>query len=91
MNPDRFIKASARESANLEELAKAGSSIEIPCGTAGPSIARQIIKGGGSAEISLSLVRMATDTQDGVEAIFDNFILEEKGSGRPLVHSLLCP
>ena len=89
MNPDRLILASARESANLEELAKHGSPILGACGTAGPSIARQIIEGGGRAEIPLNLVRMATDTQDGIEAIFDNFILEEKDSGKPLVHSLI--
>ena len=90
MNSERLIRVRARESANLEELAKRDSPIKIPCGNAGPLIARQIIEGGGRAEVSLGLVRTATDTQDGVEAIFDNFILEDKKTRKPLIHMLLC-
>ncbi len=75
--------------ARLEELAQSGNPISVLCGVAGPSIARQIIEGGGSAEIKLSVIRLAIDTQDGVEAIFDHFVLEEPKSRAPLVHWLL--
>lgn len=89
---EKLVRVRARDSVDskkLEDLAKAGSSISISCGTAGPSIARQIIKGNGSAEVSLHLVQMAIDTQDGVEAIFDHFILEESKSRAPLGHWLI--
>jgi len=86
---NNVVIVTARDGVDLEELSGAMSSISVACGTAGPSIARQIIEGGGVAEVSLSLIRVATDTQSGVEAIFDNFVLSNSRGGRPLVYSLL--
>jgi hypothetical protein len=58
------------------------------CGSAGPSIARQVLSGNGSAKIPIYLILLATDTQDGVEAIFDNFILQEPVTLSPLFTAL---
>ena len=86
---NKLVRVTAREGADLEELSGSMSSISGACGTAGPSIARQIIEGGGVAEVSFTLIRLATDTQSGVEAIFDNFVLSDSRTHSPLVHSLL--
>lgn len=85
----RLVRVTAREGADLEELAGVGSSILADCGTAGPSIARKIISGSGVAEVPLSVIKLATDTQSGVEAIFDNFVLSDLRTAEPLFHSLV--
>jgi hypothetical protein len=85
---EQLVRVTAREGANLEALAGASGPISAACGTAGPSIARQVISGNGAAEVPLSVIQMATDTQAGVEAIFDNFVLSDPRTAAPLVHFL---
>lgn len=86
---NEYVIVTARDGVDIEELAQSMNSIESACGTVGSSIARQIIEGNGKAVVKLSLIRSATDTQSGVEAIFDNFILTELRGGLPVVHMLM--
>jgi hypothetical protein len=84
-----LVRVTARVGVNLKELAGDMSPISVACGSAGPSIARQIISGDGMADVPLSLIQLATDTQDGVEAIFDNFALSDPRTAKPLFNLLI--
>jgi hypothetical protein len=87
-NTQRLVRVMARDGIDLSPLSESMGPISAACGTAGPSIARQVLAGNGKAEIPLSLILLATDTQSGVEAIFDNFQLSDPQTAAPLFHAL---
>lgn len=89
MNEKTLIRVVAREGIDLEELSQASGPLLTECGTAGPSIAQRVRDGNGVAEIKLSLLALAVDTQSGIEAIFDNFAVYESKTKAPLILSLL--
>ena len=83
------VIAKARKGIDLESLARHNGPLAVPCGTVGPSIARAVLAGNGQAEISMSSLRIAIDTQEGVESILDNFELYEPKNKRPLLWTLV--
>ena len=83
------VTAVARPGADLRNLAEHDGPLLVPCGTVGSSIARAVLSGGGQAEISLLNLKIATQTQDGVEGIFDNFQLYDTETRAPLFWSLV--
>ncbi|MCC8468620.1 hypothetical protein [Xanthomonas phaseoli] len=80
----------ARPGVDLHDLAKAYGPLGIPCGTVGPSIARDVLAGDGQAEISMLNLKIAIDTQSGVEAILDNFELYDPKTQKPLFWYLVA-
>lgn len=82
------VRVSARDGVDVQKLAGPESPLEVPCGSVGPLIARDVLAGKGKAMISLSTLRTATDTQEGVEAIFDHFVLSDAKTGEPLFYAL---
>jgi hypothetical protein len=79
----------ARPDVNLSNLAEYEGPLAVPCGIVGPSIAREVLEGEGRAQISISKLKIAIDTQDGVESILDNFELRDPKSGKPFLWSLV--
>lgn len=79
----------ARRGTDLHNLAKHDGPLLVPCGTVGVYIARAVLAGGGKAEIEMSYLKIATDTQDGVEGIFDNFELYDTKTKYPLFWTLV--
>ncbi|WP_153043164.1 hypothetical protein [Xanthomonas nasturtii] len=88
-NTTPMVLVVARKNAILEILSGPGSPLKGPCGASGKIIAREVLDGGGRALVEVSKIRMAIDTIDGVNAIFDNFDLVDKDSGMPIVHKLM--
>ena len=84
-----FVRVHIRNGVDLYLLVSAESPLKVPCGSIGRSIAQRVLEGGGVASIPLSDIRMAIDTQDGVNAIMDNFNLEDPKTLRPLLFELL--
>ncbi|MDL5364161.1 hypothetical protein QSH18_00915 [Xanthomonas sp. NCPPB 2654] len=87
---DFKVTALARLGVDLHNLAKSDGPLAKPCGTVGPSIARKVLAGDGQAEISILDLKIATDTQSGVEAILDNFELYDPKTKTPLFGSLIA-
>lgn len=79
----------ARIGVNLSDLARCDGPLAVPCGTIGPSIAREVLKGKGQARVPMLRLKMAIDTQCGVESILDNFELYDHNNGQPLLLSLV--
>lgn len=85
---DRKVLVIARKPENLDKL----SSLEGPLvifGTIATSIARKVKEGNGKAVISSKDLKITLDTQDAVNAIFDNFDLYDLETKNPLVYQLL--
>ncbi|WP_428239503.1 hypothetical protein [Gynuella sp.] len=90
MSSDRkTVVVTPRTGVDLDILSSSKGPLHIPCGNIGPLIARSVKDGGGKAYISLSDLKIATDTQSGVEAIFDHFELTDKNTLKPLIHHLI--
>lgn len=79
----------ARPGVDLHNLAKFDGPLGAPCGTVGPSIAREVLAGEGQAEFSMLNLKIAIDTQGGVEAVLDNFELYDPKTKAPLFWSLV--
>lgn len=79
----------ARFKSDLANLAKKTGLLADPCGTAGPSIARKVLEGNGKATVSMNLLKLATETQLGVEVILDNFELYDAKTKAPLLSWLI--
>ena len=45
----------ARMGTDLNDLARHGGPLAVPCGTVGPSIARAVQEGHGKANVSMSI------------------------------------
>lgn len=82
------MRVVARGGIDLNTLAENTGPISAACGTVGLSIASRVLAGKGKVDIPLSLILMATDTQSGVEAIFDNFELFDPRTAEPLFYVL---
>ncbi|MDD2468466.1 MAG: hypothetical protein PHI97_31175 [Desulfobulbus sp.] len=80
----------ARTGVDLDKLSASTGPMSAPCGPIGPSIARAVKEGGGKANFSLLNLKIAMDSQSGVEMIFDNFELIDSKSLTPLVFSLIA-
>jgi hypothetical protein len=80
----------ARQGADLADLSRHDGPLAAPCGTIGPSVAKAVLSGQGKAEISLLNLKIAMDTQSGVEAIMDNFELYDRKTRAPLLHLLIA-
>ena len=80
----------ARQGADLANLSRHDGPLARPCETIGPSIAKAVLSGQGKAEISLLNLKIAMDTQSGVEAIMDNFELYDPKSKAPLLQFLIA-
>lgn len=87
---DFKVTAVARPGVDLHNLAKSDGPLANPCGAVGPSIARAVLAGDGQADISMLNLKIATDTQSGVEAILDNFELYDPKTNTPLFWSLVA-
>lgn len=88
---ERLVQVDVRHGIDLNELVTAGwmNVFEVPCGSIGLRIAKQVHDGNGSALIPMSDIAMAIDNTSGVNAILDRFDLTDPGSQRPLLHVLL--
>ena len=80
----------ARTGVDLIDLARYDGPLAVPCGTVGPSIARAVLEGNGKAKVSMLNLKIAIDTQYGVESILDNFELYDSKNGKPLLWSLVA-
>ena len=83
------VIVSARLGVDLDNLTESNSPLASRCGTIGPSIARKVREGSGTANIQLSHLKVAMDTQDGVEAILDNFELTDSKTLKPMLFVLI--
>lgn len=79
----------ARQGADLSRLSRSDGPLAVPCGVIGASIAKAVMSGEGKAEIPLLDLKIAMDTQSGVEAIMDNFELYDSKTKAPLLHLLI--
>lgn len=58
-------------------------------GTIATGMVKKIINGGGKAEISMAALKTIADNEEGVHALFDNFIFTDPQTGKPLIRHLL--
>jgi hypothetical protein len=79
----------ARQGIDLHILVQHDGPLAGPCGSIGPSIARVVLEGKGRAEVSMAKLKIAMDTQAGVEGILDNFELYDSRTQTPLIWSLI--
>ncbi len=86
---NRLVLVRVREGVNLPLLASNKSPLENPCGAIGPMIAEYVLKGNGVAMVDAGDLKMAFDTNDGVNAIMDCFDLEDPTTNNPLLFELL--
>lgn len=84
-----MVHVKARPHADLVKLSGDNSPMELPCGGVGPQIAKKVLNGNGQALIPIHQIRMAIDTDDGVNAIFDKFVLTDPHSQYPLPFVLI--
>ncbi|KFJ11023.1 hypothetical protein DR66_2264 [Delftia acidovorans] len=63
--------------------------LNVVCGSVGGTIFTAVMDGNGKADIRISCLKMAMDTQDGVEAIMDHFEILATKSQRPFIWVLL--
>jgi hypothetical protein len=84
-----MVQVMARSGADLIKLSSSDSPLMAPCGSVGPLIAKKVLDGNGLALIQISHVRMAIDTTEGVNALFDNFDLTDPHSMNPFLFVLL--
>lgn len=85
---DNEVLVVARNMDNLDELSRRDGPL-VQFGTRATSIARKVKEGNGKAVISYVDLRIAMDTQDAVNAIFDNFDLYDARTKAPLIYQLL--
>lgn len=83
------VTISPRLGVDLDNLTDSDGPLSVPCGSAGTSIARKVKEGNGKANIQLSLLKIAMDNQDGVEAILDNFELTDSKTLKPMLFILI--
>lgn len=83
------VIASARLGVDLDNLTKSNGPLSSPCGSAGPSIANSVKEGNGKANVKLSFLKIAMETQDGVAAILDNFELTDSKTKKPMISVLI--
>lgn len=88
-NKERMVHVMARQGADLVRLSSCDSPMMGPCGTVGTGIAKKVLEGNRQALISVSDIRMAIDTMDGVNVLLDNFDLTDPNSQSPLIYALL--
>ncbi len=86
---EHMVHVVARSSADLVKLSSSDSSMKLPCGAIGPLIAKNVLDGNGQALVSIKHIRMAIDTTDGVNALLDNFDLNDPHTERPLLFALI--
>lgn len=84
-----MVIVTPRPHANLELLSRSDGPLCVPCGVIGTSLARQVLAGNGRVVIPASFLRPAFDTQDGVNALFDNFEFTAERTQSPLLFELL--
>ncbi|ABX35736.1 hypothetical protein Daci_3098 [Delftia acidovorans SPH-1] len=63
--------------------------LKTVCGSVSGMIFTAVMDGNGKADIRISYLKMAMDTQDGVEAIMDHFEILDTQSQRPFIWVLL--
>lgn len=80
----------ARLGIDLDKLSSPIGPMYASCGVIGPSIARAVRDGNGTAYFALLDLKIAMDNQSGVEMVFDNFELLDSISLKPLVFSLIA-
>lgn len=80
------IIANAKSIQNLESQL---DNLRNACGNAGAIIAKEALKNGGKADVDINALLLATDNELGASAIFDNFILLDVLTQKPLIHALL--
>lgn len=85
----KLVLVRAREGVNLPLLASNVSPLENPCGAIGRIIAEHVLNGNGVATVCAGDLKMAFDNHDGVNAIMDNFELEDPVTNNPLLFELL--
>ncbi|MBW3512220.1 MULTISPECIES: hypothetical protein [unclassified Janthinobacterium] len=90
-NKKLMVIVTPRPHANLELLSRIDGPLSVPCGVIGPSLARQVLAGNGRVVIPASHLRTAFDTQDGVNALLDNFDFAAERTQAPLLFELLKP
>ncbi|MCQ8130424.1 hypothetical protein [Methylomonas rivi] len=91
MNTKEFeVIVIARKGIDLVNLARHDGPLAIPCGTVGPSVAKAVLEGKGKAKVSMLNLKIAIDTQYGVESILDNFELYDSTTRKPLLWSLVA-
>lgn len=88
-NKKLMVIVMPRPHANLELLSRSDGPLSVPCGTIGTSLARRVLEGKGRVVIPASDLRPAFDTQDGVNAMFDNFDFTVERTLHPLLFELL--
>lgn len=86
-----MVIVTARPHANLEILARSDGPLVVPCGSLGTGLARSVLEGNGRALIPATSLRAAFDTQDGVNALFDNFEFTVEHTLSPMIFELLKP
>lgn len=59
--------------------------LKVVGGSVGSMIFTAVMDGNGKAEIRVSHLKIAMDTQDGVEAIMDHFEILDTRSQRPFI------
>ncbi len=80
----------ARPGIDLTDLSRNDGPLKVPCGNIGPSIAKAVLAGNGQAKVSLLDIKLAIDTQYGVESIMDNFELYDSKTKKPLLDFLVA-
>lgn len=85
---EREVLVVARNVENLDKLSSREGPLVI-FGTIATSIARKVKEGNGTAIIPSKDLKIILDTQDAVNAIFDNFDLYDAKTKSPLIHELL--
>ena len=86
---NRLVLVRIRQGVSLDGLAALMSGDKSAWGAAGNSIARLVLEGRGEAMVPVAIVQQATASSEGVEAILDNFHLEDAETQRPLLWELL--
>jgi len=85
---EREVLVVARNIENLDKLSSRDGPLVV-FGTIATSIARKVKEGNGTAIIPSKDLKIILDTQDAVNAIFDNFDLYDAKTNSPLIHELL--
>ncbi|MDD2582002.1 MAG: hypothetical protein PHR66_08420 [Desulfuromonadaceae bacterium] len=86
---EHMVHVMARTGADLVKLSSSDSPLKVRCGATGRLIAEAVLNGNGQALVPISHIRMAIDTTDGVNAILDNFDLNDTNTLRPLLFALI--
>ncbi len=84
------VTVKARQGTDLKKLSRFDGPLSNPCGLIGPNIANSVLSGNGKSEVLLNDLRLAMDTQSGVEAIMDNFALYDSKTGKSLLLFLIA-